>query len=358
MANFHLEIKHHGKKTKSIEALIAYRSRGKLGKYDYSKKSDLIENYDLFPEEFRDSDIVKKMSSNEGFCEAINEIEKRRDSQICDEIIISLQHELTLEENKKLLNKLLNEFCISNEKRFAKVFIHNPSGSNLHAHVILTQRPLENAENGEIRLGKKFRQEFARGKPKNAENVVLMRSRWSALCNNEFYKKNLNVEINHESLRKQKEKALKAKNYELASKFDRPSSYVPLNVLSSGFVVHEHHTLSFDFKANSRLQDLFRNRRNVEKCDVNKVFEEKQLREELELKNLFRKGNLKTIKRYKNVSCKLLKKESEIKITHYSFGVSKEREQRSCLSLTSIERKQRYELKRNFERKRKRTYSF
>lgn len=258
MALFHLESKFHGKKTKSgsaksVSSVVAYRHCFAMGDFDYSQKSGLVTSFMLFPGEVieasiqnLESDNFKKLLSQatpeqlealkvqfaqyvkngdvKNFWNAVEAKEKRKDAQFCEELIISLQHELSIEENIKNLKSLINEHYISRGLA-ADVCIHNP-GDNLHAHVLITQRPLVKIDmdltKGSLsyEFGNKLRdQHFSiHGK---MDQITPIRKMWSELCNASFKAAGLNLSISHETLAKQREKALEAGNEMLAAELDR-----------------------------------------------------------------------------------------------------------------------------------------
>lgn len=71
----------------------------------------------------------------------VEQSEKRKDSQLFREVEVSLYHELSLKENKKLLKNFIEENFTS-KGMIADVAIHN-SGNNLHAHIMLTMRDFD-----------------------------------------------------------------------------------------------------------------------------------------------------------------------------------------------------------------------
>lgn len=257
MALFHLESKFHSKTTKSgnaksVSSIVAYRHCFAFGDFDYSQKSGFVTSFMLFPEDVVNSALKNLESDNfakllseatpeelnelreqvahsiqngnvKNFWKAVEAKEKRKDAQLCEELIISLQHELSIEENIKNLKELINSNYI-NRGLAADICIHNP-GDNLHAHVLITQRPVTSIgmdiEGQPVyEFGNKLRdQHFSiHGK---MDQITPIREQWANLCNVSFEKAGLDLSISHETLAKQREKAIEAGNEMLAAELDR-----------------------------------------------------------------------------------------------------------------------------------------
>jgi mobA/mobL len=261
MALFHLESKIHSKKpgadgkpSKSVSAIVAYRHCFAMGDYDYSKKAGLVTSFLLAPENLDPS--VKSALENADpriVWDAVDKVEKRKDAQLCQELIISLQHELSLEENIKNLKTLLNnnftkkgflvDVCVHNSKE------NGNENENLHAHVIFSQRTINNVslvpdltpemvkagfnlENipmkvADVEFGKKVRdQEFYTNGVK-VDQISDLREQWANLCNNSFKEANIDAEISAKSLVEQRKIALEKGDFQLAAELDRkPVEYI------------------------------------------------------------------------------------------------------------------------------------
>lgn len=261
MALFHLESKIHSKKpgsdgkpSKSVSAIVAYRHCFQMGDYDYSRKAGLVTSFLLAPEHL-DSSVKSALENADPriVWDAVDKVEKRKDAQLCQELIISLQHELSLEENIKNLKTLLNnnftkkgflvDVCVHNSKE------NGNENENLHAHVIFSQRTINNVslvpdltpemikagfnpENiamkvADIEFGKKVRdQEFYTNGVK-VDQISDLREQWANLCNNSFKEANIDAEISAKSLKVQREIALEKGDFQLAAELDRkPVEYI------------------------------------------------------------------------------------------------------------------------------------
>lgn len=257
MALFHLESKFHSKTTKSgnaksVSSIVAYRHCFAFGDFDYSQKSGFVTSFMLFPEnvindalknlegpnfakflseatpeqlEVLKAQVTQSIQNGnvKNFWKAVEAKEKRKDAQLCEELIISLQHELSIEENIKNLKELINTNYISRGLA-ADICLHNP-GDNLHAHVLITQRPVTSIgmdiEGQPVyEFGNKLRdQHFSvHGK---MDQITPIREQWANLCNASFEAAGLDLSISHETLAKQREKAIEAGNEMLAAELDR-----------------------------------------------------------------------------------------------------------------------------------------
>lgn len=81
----------------------------------------------------------KKAMLSEALWTMVEQTEKRKDSQLFREVEVSLYHELSLKENKKLLENFIKD-NFSSKGMIADVAIHRSSSGNLHAHIMLTMR--------------------------------------------------------------------------------------------------------------------------------------------------------------------------------------------------------------------------
>ena len=250
MALFHLTSKIHSKvakngSEKSITAVVAYRHCFAFDEFDYTKKSGLVDSFlmipqniieqtlqgkgmEIFPDEVKAELKAKFEAGNvRNLWKAIEAKEKRKDAQLCQEIEVSLQHELSLEENIQNLKTLINNHFIR-KGLCADVCIHNSkSGDNLHAHILITQRPLESIEldlntmEPIYKFGNKLRdQEFFKAGAK-VDQITPVREEWANLCNISFEKAGIAERISHKTLEAQREEALANGDFIKAAELDR-----------------------------------------------------------------------------------------------------------------------------------------
>ena len=210
-------------KGKSAVASAAYISCEKLTNdwdgvtHDYHNKKGL-EHKEIFlpenaPKEFLDrSTLWNSVELNE---KAIN-------AQLARNFIIALPKELSLEENKELIRKFIQENFVS-KGMIADLAIHqgnDEENGNIHAHIMTTVRPL----NQDGTWGAKSKKEYLldeqgnkilgkNGKPKtrkidltdwnNKENAEKWREHFATLCNQYLEKNNLEKRVDHRSFERQ-----------------------------------------------------------------------------------------------------------------------------------------------------------
>lgn len=264
MALFHLQAKIHGRKdsggTKTIHGVVAYRHCIKFGDHNYSNKKDYADGFVLMPKPdfatllnspvFQSFSPEQKQAAIEQLTSQFNELnqhdlaklawteidklEKRKDSQLCREFIISLQNELSLEDGKAALKELLQERF---KGLFVDVSIHGNEG-NPHAHVLIAQRPVELTLNPtldgfQFKFGKKIRPLEQNLDP--VEELNQIRADWARICNAQFKEKGLDLSISHETLKKQRENALNCSDFALAAQLDRE----PLKHIKTAQILRE-----------------------------------------------------------------------------------------------------------------------
>lgn len=253
-------MKAHGKSTesgsvKSIAAVVAYRHCFAFDGFNYTNKKGFVGAFLMVPEN-QITEILKSKQMDRFPADIQAEIkakleagdvrnmwrssakhEKRKDAQYCMEMEVSLQHELTLEENLKNLRTLLDNHYIK-KGLCADVAIHD-SGNNLHAHVLITQRQLvklnvDIVNNMDIQYtfsDKKLRDDTFGSRPSDKQ-LLPIREEWANLCNVSFEAAGLDVRVSHETLEVQKEKALEVGDFLKAAELDRQ----PVKHIHRGFI--------------------------------------------------------------------------------------------------------------------------
>ena len=120
--------------------------------HDYTRKGGVVHTEILLPElappEYADRSTLWN---------AVEKVEKARNSQLAREIEISLPNELSRAENIELARRFVQETFVS-KGMCADICIHDPDKEqqNIHAHIMLTIRPFN--ENGT--WGDKQRKEY------------------------------------------------------------------------------------------------------------------------------------------------------------------------------------------------------
>lgn len=144
MAIYHCSIKIISRgKGKSAVAAVAYRAAEKiLNQYDglehdYTRKGGVVHTEILLPHnapaEYADRAILWN---------AVEKIEKAKNSQLARETDIALPVELTGEQNILLVREYVKRHFVA-AGMCADIAIHDIGGGNPHAHIMLTMRPFE-----------------------------------------------------------------------------------------------------------------------------------------------------------------------------------------------------------------------
>ena len=133
----------------SVVKKAAYNTRSNLYRQEsqeqinYTVKQDLLSQAILAPK-----NAQKWVFDREQLYNKVEAIDKRSNSQLGRTIEIGLMHQLTLEQNKELLEQYLNKHFVS-QGMVADYAIHAPDKGgderNIHAHVILSMRQLDGA---------------------------------------------------------------------------------------------------------------------------------------------------------------------------------------------------------------------
>ncbi|HDX0990460.1 TPA: MobA/MobL family protein [Pasteurella multocida] len=254
MSLFHLSVhldsrSKTDKNKKSCVRKIAYNCRADFEKIanvenaNFTHKNDFVESFLMMPvhtksafahyaktvekdiyEELKEIAQKKKNKTNTYaddqrfehlkacvFAKSIDRVEKRCDAQLTREVIVSLQHELTLAENKEILKRFVEEAFIS-QGMMANVAIHadlSSLNSKIHAHISLSTRDVSDIAtiNQNQQLFSKKNREWNK-----LENVELWRKKWADI-NNEYLKKYDYEQITHLSYERQAKQALKENDF-------------------------------------------------------------------------------------------------------------------------------------------------
>lgn len=157
MAIYHCSIKIIKRSQgRSAVAAAAYRSGQKLTNewdgitHDYTKKGGVVHSEILLP-----AHAPPQFSDRSTLWNSVEKIEKNRNAQLAREIEIALPTEIDRQSQIRLVRKYVQDIFVS-AGMCADFSIHDKSGGNPHAHVMLTLRPLN--KHGE--WGAKCRKEY------------------------------------------------------------------------------------------------------------------------------------------------------------------------------------------------------
>jgi uncharacterized protein (DUF2267 family) len=157
MAIYHLSIKIISRgKGKSAVAAAAYRAGETITNeydgitHDYTRKGGIVHTEILLPER-----APKVYTDRSTLWNAVEQIEKNKNSQLAREIELALPVELSQEQNISLVREYVNRHFVE-AGMCADVAVHDKNDGNPHAHIMLTMRPFE--QSGE--WGAKARKEY------------------------------------------------------------------------------------------------------------------------------------------------------------------------------------------------------
>ncbi|HGD7044505.1 TPA: MobQ family relaxase [Streptococcus agalactiae] len=210
-------------KGKSAVASAAYISGEKIKNewdgitHDYTKKQGVISKEiflpDHAPKEYKDRKILWN---------SVELFEKNSNAQLARNFIISLPKELSIEENKKMLEEYIQTNFVK-EGMIVDLAIHDESregNQNIHAHIMTIVRPI----NEDGTWGQKSKKEYIldekgekilskNGKPKTRKveltswndkgNVEKWRENFSKLCNEYLAKNKIEKRVDHRSFKRQ-----------------------------------------------------------------------------------------------------------------------------------------------------------
>ena len=209
-------------KGKSAVASAAYISGEKIKNewdgvtHDYTKKQGVISKEiflpDHAPEEYKDRKILWN---------SVELFEKNSNAQLARNFIISLPKELSIEENKKMIEEYVQNNFVK-EGMIVDLAIHDESregNQNIHAHIMTIVRPI----NEDGTWGQKSKKEYIldekgekvlnkNGKPKTRKvelttwndkgNVEKWRENFSKLCNEYLAKNKIEKRVDHRSFKR------------------------------------------------------------------------------------------------------------------------------------------------------------
>ena len=146
MNYFHLEAKVVSRGAgRSVIAAAAYASCSRLYNdydgltHDYTRKQGC-----LYSEVFLPQYAPENWKDRQVLWEAVESVEKTKDSRLARELVVALPAELSLDDWKNMLERFIREQG-TDLGMCADVNIHDPypPGHNPHSHILFTMRPLD-----------------------------------------------------------------------------------------------------------------------------------------------------------------------------------------------------------------------
>ena len=177
---------------RSATAAAAYRSGEQVKDertgqvHDYTGKSDIYASEILMPE-----GAPERLGDRASLWNEVERNEKRKDSQLCNEIMIALPAELSHAQKQELAREYVQGEFVS-QGMIADIGYHDFDSHNPHAHIMLTMRPA--TEEG---FGKKER------KWNKRDAVKEYRADWAEYANLALERAGIDERIDHRSLKEQ-----------------------------------------------------------------------------------------------------------------------------------------------------------
>ena len=223
MAIYHLHCKVFSRsKGQTAIAAAAYRSGTKLEDHELCTVSDYTKKKGIaFSEIALPANAPKEYADREVLWNAVQEVEKSKDAQLCREFEIALPKELSLVEQIELVRTFAKSLV--NEGMIADYSIHDKNDGNPHVHILTTMRgiadngkwmskqkkiysldeggnriPIIDKKNGQQKISngrRQWKRETLLDTPWNSrEQLLAWRKRWSDICNEAIDKKNALIE--------------------------------------------------------------------------------------------------------------------------------------------------------------------
>jgi len=210
-------------KGKSAVASAAYISGEKIKNewdgvtHDYTKKQGVISKEIFLPDH-----APKEYKDRKTLWNSVELFEKNSNAQLARNFIISLPKELSIEENKKMIEEYVQNNFVK-EGMIVDLAIHDESrdgNQNIHAHIMTIVRPI----NEDGTWGQKSKKEYIldekgekvlnkNGKPKTRKvelttwndkgNVEKWRENFSNLCNKYLERAGAEKRVDHRSFKRQ-----------------------------------------------------------------------------------------------------------------------------------------------------------
>ena len=215
MAIYFLYMKNIGRSNgSSAVGAIAYRAGERIrdertGRtHDHSHRRDVMHKEIILPGEFRDADLpwARDRAALWNRAEAA---ESRRNARVAREYLVALPSELTPDQRIGLTRHFSHD--LADRYRFAVDFaIHAPRDDprsdprNFHAHILTTTREVTpDGLGAKTSLDLSDRMRFERGLRPVVHEVMFAREHWASIANEALRAANLEVRIDHRSLRDQ-----------------------------------------------------------------------------------------------------------------------------------------------------------
>ena len=170
--------------------------------FDYTRKGGVVESLILAPE-----GAPEWTRDRATLWHTVETTERRKDSQLAREMIVSLPRELTLKASAELVRDFVSRELVS-RGMIADVSIHNPMASdgksNPHAHILLTMRDLSEDGSGFDKKRRDWNAAFGNTKGQGSkggvtasEGLQALRERWAQALNGKLAQAGVTERVSH-----------------------------------------------------------------------------------------------------------------------------------------------------------------
>lgn len=207
MAIYHYDLKIIGRSQgRSAVAAAAYRAGEKIENerdglvHDYTRKSEVAHKEILAPQESPEWVYDRKTLWN-----AVEKVEKRKDSQLAKEVQVALPVELSRDAQVALLREYVQDQFVS-KGMIVDLALHDKNDGNPHAHIMLTTRDI--TPDGFGKKNRSWNPDFANQKESNgfvkdAEQCIDWRAAWADHANLALERSGIEQRIDHRSFERQ-----------------------------------------------------------------------------------------------------------------------------------------------------------
>lgn len=180
--------------------------------HDYSRKSSVTHSEIMAPE-----GAPEWVQDRQSLWNAVETVEKRKDSQLARELEVALPRELAHDQRVELMRGFLKAKCVDHGM-VADFSIHEPKARDgeeqPHAHIMLTMRRIDGTAFGKkaTEWSPEFGKKDGRAFVADTSPLMNLREAWAEHCNAALERAGLGERVDHRSLRDQRAEALAITN--------------------------------------------------------------------------------------------------------------------------------------------------
>ena len=190
-------------KGKSAVAAAAYRAGEKIhNEYngitsDYTNKGGIVHTEILLPDH-----APAEFGERAKFWNAVEKIERNKNSQLAREITLALPVELTAAQNIFLVHEYVKQHFVD-KGMCADIAVHDKEDGNPHAHIMLTMRPIEQDGTWGMKAHKIDGKKVPTIDWNEQTKAEEWRKAWADMANAELERHNHAARIDHRSYERQ-----------------------------------------------------------------------------------------------------------------------------------------------------------